>query len=213
MSGPEIIIVAAATLAITSGGLSAANEIQLANETNKLEKDEIRNQQVQLRIQENQQSLERVDKLRRTIATSEVMLGARNIGAGVGAIELENEANYLNDTELANLNFSAKQRSLKTQLILSDKRKDATKMQSILGFVKGSAMTAMSAAGGGLPTGQTEDAAKKLADSKTSGVTGAGSGTSTTSTGIGKSTIAPQGSTMGSRGFNSYFDQQFNLNR
>ena len=107
MSGPEIVI-AAATLAIASGGLSATKQISLATKINKSEKETIRDQQVQLRIQENQQSLEQVDKLRHTIATSEVMIGARNIGAGLGSIELLNHKNYQTDTELSGLNFNAK---------------------------------------------------------------------------------------------------------
>lgn len=146
MSGVEIAGTAAAVSLITSG-VSVYEQIKTANAATALQNDNIRQQQVQLRLQENQASIERMKKLQQVLATEEVTLGTRNISGSSGtalAFTKNNMEEFFADENADKLNYSAKQLALSRQQELNYQQRRATVFNAVTGFVKEGANTVMS---------------------------------------------------------------------
>lgn len=133
-------------LNIASGGLSIFSAIasaNTANEANNLRQQEIREQSVQLRLQENQASLARLATLRKTLAQEEVMFGARGIAPGsatIRAISMENMHEFYKDEDADRLNYASKQLALARQSDISNVQRNASLLNSFttgaMGVVK-----------------------------------------------------------------------------
>lgn len=149
MSGAEIVV-AAAAVSLVSSGVSAYEQINAANQSAALQAKQIREQQVQLRLQQNQSSIERMRKLEAVLATEEVTLGTRNISMGSGtanAMTLNSMKNFYEDENADQLNYGAKQIALSRQRDLVYIQRRAQVFNAVTGFVKEGANTVMSAYG------------------------------------------------------------------
>lgn len=149
MSGVEIVAAAAAVSLIASG-VSTYSQINAANQAADLQSKQIREQQVQLRLQENQTSIERMKKLQSVLATEEVTLGQRNIAMGAGtanAFTINSMHSFYEDENADKLNYGAKQLALARQreLVYSQRRSQVA--NAVTGFVKEGAGTVMMAYG------------------------------------------------------------------
>lgn len=133
-SGPGINLVSA--FISTTNYLS---EWETSEKYAAIEEENIRSQQVQLRIRENQESIARMKSLEKILATEEVMTGFRNISGASGsvrALTIENMDNFYADEDAAALNYAAKQQALARQLQIVGMKKDAQEMDSFLNFGK-----------------------------------------------------------------------------
>lgn len=149
MSGVEIVVAAAAVSLIASGA-SAYQQIQTANKSAEMQATQIREQQVQTRLQQNQNSIERMKKLQQVLATEEVTFGARNISGASGTVRAlvsTNMAEFYSDEHADRLNFGAKQVALARQKEMVWMNRRAQVFNAVTGFVKEGANTVMSAAG------------------------------------------------------------------
>jgi hypothetical protein len=194
MSGIEIAVAAAATVSLISSGVSAYSQVQLANQSAEIQSEQIREQQVQLRLAENQSTLERQKKLQQTLATEEVMFGTRHIASGSGTIlgiVSQNVHDFTQDENVSALNFGSKKMALAQQKQMVELQRKGQVFGAYTGLLKEASSTALSAAGalGGVPTGAPS-----------------GGAAATPSPGAGLNT----GGTYGS---NQYFNNNFNLNR
>jgi len=185
MSGIEIAIIAAATTSLIASGVSAYSQVQLANQSAEIQADQIREQQVQVRLQENEATIERQKKLQSVLATEEVTFGARGIAPGSGTIfgiVTQNIHDFNSDENISHLNARAKVGALAQQQQLVEMQRKAQVFGAYTGLLKEGANTVMGAAGSmGMPSGKPTGG----------GYTNAG----------------------GTYGANSAFDNQFNLNR
>ncbi len=117
---------------------SAYEQGQIANQSADLQREQIREQQVQLRIQENQSSIERLKNLRRITAANEVLLGTRNISQGSGtanAIINQSYTDFQADETASKLNFMAKNVSLDTQRQGVELERQSRMMSAGTGFL------------------------------------------------------------------------------
>ncbi len=191
MSGVEIAVAAAAAVSLISSGVSGYSQIVTANKAAALQAKQIREQQVQLRLQENQASIERMKKLEAILATEEVTFGQRNISLGSGtanAFTLNNIHSFYEDENADKLNYGAKQLALSRQGELTKIQHKSQVFNAITGFVKEGAGTVMAAYG--VPS-------KSLLDKA------AGSSTEAT---------ANVGQSYGAQSFADNQRKQFNLN-
>ncbi len=146
MSGVEIAI----AVSLVAAGAGAYGQITAANQAAELQAKQLREQQVQLRLQENQASLERMRKLEAVLATEEVMLGSRNISAGSGtanAFTISNMSHFYEDENADKLNYGAKQLALGRQIQLVQKQRKAQVFNAITGAISQGASTALMAYG------------------------------------------------------------------
>lgn len=190
MSGGEIVV-AAAAISLISSGVSAYEQISAANSAADMQAKQLREQQVQLRLQENQASIERMRRLEATLATEEVMLGARNISMGSGtanAFTINNMRNFYEDENADKLNFGAKQLALARQRELVYAQRRSQVFNAVTGFVKEGANAVMSAYG--VPS-------QSLLDK---------------SAGAGGASTASAGGTYGAQRFMEQQRKQFDLN-
>lgn len=129
-------------------------QLGVADDAAELQHEQIRQQQVQLRLQQNQAEIERLGKLRRVLATEQVQLGVRNIASTSGTIKAITEENlqaYLGDKNASKLNFLAKQQNLAIEDQQVDIRKRAQYISATSNFLnelKSDAAAAMGGAGG-----------------------------------------------------------------
>lgn len=185
MSGIEIAI----AVSLVAAGAGAYGQITAANQAADLQAKQIREQQVQLRLQENQASIERQRKLQAILATEEVMLGQRNISAGSGtanAFTLNNMSRFYEDENADKLNYGAKQLALARQRDIVMTQRKAQVFSAITGAISQGAGAALMAYG--VPS-------KSLIDASS----GAGS--------------ANVGGSYGGQQYMSSQRNQFNLNR
>lgn len=109
------------------------DQLDTAREAADLQKEQIREQQVQLRLQQNQNTIVRQQKLRQVIATEQVMAGVRGIdpaSASLRAITAQNYVNFVQDETIDKINFGAKQQSLNLEKRMVNLRKHAQYMQA-----------------------------------------------------------------------------------
>lgn len=129
---------------------SAYGQMQAADDARELQLEQIRTQQVQLRLQENQSSIERMKKLRSIIATEEVTFGARNIApesSNIRAIVSQNFENFEEDQTAERLNYAAKQHSLDIQSDSVNLTADVRKNNALLGFAQNEVSLGLSLSG------------------------------------------------------------------
>lgn len=132
-------------------GILYYEQLKVAGEAADLQKDQIRQQQVELRLQQNQSELVRINKLRHVLATEEVQLGVRNVSPLAGtsrALTEENFQNFLADQNANSLNYAAKQQRLNIALKQVDVQKRAQYIAATAGFVKELEQSAAAASGG-----------------------------------------------------------------
>jgi len=113
-----------------------------------------RQQQVALRLQENQGELVRMHQLRRILSEQQVQLGVRNIDSRSGTVRAITEQNlqaYIQDENADKLNFNAKMQNLNIQNRMIDINKRAQYIQATAAFMKEieGAVSAGAGAGGG----------------------------------------------------------------
>jgi len=153
MSDPvsAVIIVAAAVTEVAAGGYSAYREIKSANQEKNIELDEVRQQQLQLRLQQNEDSIIRTNQLRETLATQEVQYGVSGVaptGGNAHAIIEKQLSDFVDDEDMQNLNFASKQMTLSSKERQVQLKVQAAKVQAVTGFVKTAASATMLAASG-----------------------------------------------------------------
>lgn len=140
-------------LMVAGSGLLGADlyaQINTANQARDAQHQEIRDQQVQLRLQENQNSIERMKNLRSVLATEEVTLGERNISSASGtarALTNQNFVNFEEDETADRLNFAAKQNALNRQRRQVDLARNAQVVGTAIGFGKSIATMGMAVKG------------------------------------------------------------------
>ncbi len=160
MSGVEIVA-AAAAVSLVASGVSAYEQVQTANQAASMQAQQLREQAVQLRLQQNQQSLNRISNLRKVLATEEVSFGAKNISGASGtvqAITMENMHNFYEDENADQLNYGAKQLAITRQTAMVWQQRRAQVFGAVTGFVKEGASTVMAAYG--VPSQSLMDASK-----------------------------------------------------
>lgn len=159
---------------------SAAEQSSYSDEAKQIQDSEIRNQQVQLRIQEAQSSTARLKNLQRVISSQEVIFGARNISPQSGSVRAifnQDINNFDQDDQASKLNYMAKQSQLAYQEQGVDLEASARKSSAWLGAATGIIGSAMGAAK--IPSGNLLDASKGSGsggDSASGGDSGADSG-------------------------------------
>jgi hypothetical protein len=149
MSGVEIVA-AAAAVSLVASGVSAYSQIQIANQSAEMQEKQIREQQVQLRLQENQSTIDRMKKLQQVLATEEVSLGVRHIAANSGsvrAVTMENMHNFIEDENADKLNYAAKQLALGRSITMVRQQRNAQVFGAATGFIKEGAGTVMAVYG------------------------------------------------------------------
>lgn len=120
-------------------GVLYYEQLKTAKDAAKVEHDQIRQQQVQLRLQENQNQLARMQQLRKVLAAEEVQFGTRNIAPTSGtirAITEQNFVNYMQDETAERLNFMAKRQNLNIEDRMVNVRKRAAYIGATAGFLK-----------------------------------------------------------------------------
>lgn len=140
---------------------SAAEQSSYSDEAKQIQDGEIRNQQVQLRLQEAQSSTARLKNLQQVIARQEVIFGARNISpqsGSVRAIFSQDINNFDQDEQASKLNYMAKQSQLAYQEQGVDLEASARKSSAWLGAATGILGSAMGASK--IPSGSLMDASK-----------------------------------------------------
>lgn len=129
-----------------------SQQLQVASDAADLQHDQIRQQQVQLRLEQNQGEIARTQQLRRVLASEEVQVGTRNIAPGSGtirAITEENLQNFLKDQNADRLNFLGKQSYLNIEDQMVDVKKRAMDINATAGFLKEVENIVVAAATGG----------------------------------------------------------------
>lgn len=114
MSGVEIALAAS----LATSAVSAVGQVAAENEAEDLQQRQIRQQSVQLRLQQNQEMIERQRKLEQVLAAEQVSLATRNIAptsGSVRAVSLGNFRNFYEDEHASQLNYAAKQLALARQ--------------------------------------------------------------------------------------------------
>lgn len=149
-----------ALLAVGTGlnAASAYGQIDAANRSRDLQLQQIRMQQVQLRLQENQESIERYKNLRKILATEQVQIGARNISPSSGSVRAivnQNFVDFEEDQTASRLNYLSKQVGLDVQAQGVRNERNARVQQAVLGFGKDTVGLAMSFYG--MPSGSLVD--------------------------------------------------------
>lgn len=145
MSGIEL-----AAMAIT-GGIDAAGayeKTELAEEQESYNEARIRNEQVQLRLQDTQNAIQRADQLRQVIATTTVQEAYRGLGASSGSVRgifEQDFKKYDEDEAAANLNLQSKLTNLNISEIAGKMSEHAQIADAWLGFAKDTAQIGMSA--------------------------------------------------------------------
>ena len=124
MSGVEEAVAAAEIASLfISVGSSIAESAALSDAAE--DADAItRREQVQLRIQESQESVSRMRDMERLLASEEVQLGVRNISPASGtarAITQESIINFREDEQAASLNYASRQLALLKQNMIMQK--------------------------------------------------------------------------------------------
>jgi len=150
MAALPFIVAAAAVVSLTASGVSAYSQIQTANAAAELQQQQIREAQVQNRIQQNQASIERMKNLQKVLATEEVTFGARNISGASGTVRaftMNNMADFFADENADKLNYGAKQVALGRQRQMVEQQRKAQVFNSYTGFAKEGASTVMAAYG------------------------------------------------------------------
>ena len=123
------IAVAATALAVGSSVASFAGQINAANQAAEAREAQIREEQVGLRLQQTQRSIDRLNKVRQTLASATVQSGVRGIdpsSASLRAITEDTLQNYQNDEEMDRLNFGQKKVATDWSLANSETRRNAT---------------------------------------------------------------------------------------
>ena len=150
MAALPFIVAAAAVVSLTASGVSAYSQIQTANAAAELQQQQIREAQVQTRIQQNQASIERMKNLQKVLATEEVTFGARNISGASGTVKaftMNNMADFFSDENADKLNYAAKQVAFGRQRQMVEQQRKAQVFNSYTGFAKEGAGTVMAAYG------------------------------------------------------------------
>lgn len=114
-------------------------QLSLAKEGAELQHEQIRQQQVALRLQQNQNEIGRMMQLRKVLAEEQVQLGVRGISAQSGTIKAITEQNlqaYIMDENADKLNFMTKQQSINIQDAMVDLNKRAQYLAATAGFIK-----------------------------------------------------------------------------
>lgn len=109
----------------------------------KIQEKAMRNQQVALRIQQAEASLQNMDQLERVLARQEVMAGTRHIAPSSGSLQaLTNEtfAEYDRIEDVNKLNFNTKQLSLTDAALANSYERRNNMVKAGLGFAE-SALT------------------------------------------------------------------------
>ena len=162
MSGLEIpAIVTLASLAVTT--VSTAAQVSIANDAADLKQQQLRQQSVELRIQENQSTVERQKKMAHVLAAEEISAGMRGISAQSGsvrALSMENMSNFLADENASGLNNASKQLALRRQGQLVQLDKNAQVFNSISSGVRDASKTVISYKD--IPNRNLVDASRKI---------------------------------------------------
>ena len=148
-------------IAVSTGvnAYSAYEQSEYADEAHEIQSNEIRNAQTQLRIQEAQSDITRMKKLQSTIATQEVMFGARNIAPQSGSVRAifnQDINNFDEDESASKLNYAAKQSNLAYQQQGADLEESARDSSAWLGAATGILGSVMGASK--IPSGSLMDA-------------------------------------------------------
>lgn len=112
----SVEIALAASLATSA--VSAFGQVQAERDAEDLQQKQIREQSVQLRLQQNQETIERQRKLEQVLAAEQVSLATRNIAptsGSVRAISLRNFHEFYEDEHASQLNYAARQLALVRQ--------------------------------------------------------------------------------------------------
>jgi hypothetical protein len=131
-------------------------QANLTGQAADLQHEQIRQQQVQLRLQQNQSELMRLQKMRQVLASEQVQFGVRNIAAGSGTIRAITEQNFVNfmqDETADKLNYMAKQQNLNIANAEVDLRKRSQYISEASGFLSKMASYASAGMGGGMGGG------------------------------------------------------------
>jgi ABC-type transporter MlaC component len=142
MSGVEFAVAAS----LVSSAVSAAEQVQVANEEQNYELQQIREQSVQVRLQENQQTIARQKALERTLAAEEVSLGVRNIASTSGsvrALTFDHFGEFYADESASKLNLASKQLALMRQSKMIRQHRNTRVYGSIINAGKEAAGTYM----------------------------------------------------------------------
>lgn len=142
MAQGAVIPIALAAVAVGASVYSAYSQIDTANRAADLQREQIRQQQVQLRLQENQSSIERMKNLRAVLASQEVMLGERNISPASGSVRAiynQDFVDFEEDDTASKLNYSAKRAALSVQNQGVNLEQQARKTSAVTGFFKDAA--------------------------------------------------------------------------
>lgn len=120
-------------------GIIYYEQAKLTGDSADLEHQQIREQQVQLRLQQNQGEIMRQQELRQVLANEQVEMGFRNIAGPSGtirAITQLNFSNYLQDKNADTLNYLGKQRALELQNRMVDLHARSQYISETAGFMK-----------------------------------------------------------------------------
>jgi hypothetical protein len=139
------------------GAYSAIREQELNDQALQFKQEQIRSQQVQLRLQDVQQSIAEQTKLRQTIATTMVMAGSRGISpasSSIRAIFEHDYSQYDEDKDARRLNLSEKELGLNFEDENARLSNEATTTNIWTNFGKSVANSAMLYEGSQFPTGK-----------------------------------------------------------
>lgn len=150
-----------ALMAITTGinAYSAYQQVETANKAAELQQRQIRQQQVQLRLQENQQSIARMKNLRQILATEQVQLGSRNISSASGSVRAIYQTNFTEfsqDETASKLNYLGKQTGLDTQGQMVELERGTRVKNAVLGYFQQQLHLGMAMSG--MPSGSLVNA-------------------------------------------------------
>ena len=154
---------------------SAYSQIKLAGQQADLQREQIRQQQVQLRLQQNQDSINRLKNLRSVLATEQVQLGARGIAPNSGSIRAIFQTNFDNfqqDENASKLNFLSKNVALDTQRQAVGLERNARVMSALNGLSKDAMSIGMAAYG--MPSGSLVSASQPTTSVTSGGSTNPG---------------------------------------
>jgi hypothetical protein len=120
----EAALIVSIVAAVAGGGA----EIYTASKSATMQTRNVREQQVQLRLQQSQNSIERMKELQRVLAAEEVSFGERNISPASGsarALVTGSFNDFIADENADLLNYGAKQLALSRQKDLISLQKKA----------------------------------------------------------------------------------------
>jgi len=113
-------------------------QLGIASDAADLQHEQIRQQQVSLRLQQNQNEIVRMTQLRQILAQEQVTFGVRNIAPESGTIKAITEQNFqafIMDENADKLNFMGKQQALNIQDKMVDVQKRAQYLSATAGFI------------------------------------------------------------------------------